>query len=82
MFLFLPHRSLRAGCERKCVIFHLCSWFYISILMHVKYLFPSDKATVQSALGNARAAAVDSTPQSSLLVIQFAITSFISASFF
>lgn len=50
--------------------------------MHVKYLFPSDKATVQSALGNAGAAAVDSIPQSSLLVIQFATTSFISASFF
>lgn len=53
--------------------------------MHVKwvpYLFPSDKATVQSALGNAGAAVVDYIPQSSLLVIQFATTSFISASFF
>lgn len=50
--------------------------------MHVKWvphLFPSDKATVQSALGNACAAVVDCIPQSSLLVIQFATTSFISA---
>ena len=53
--------------------------------MHVKWvphLFPSDKATVQSALGNACAAVVDCIPQSSLLVIQFATTSFISSSFF